>query len=244
MEKREVLGEQAQSCAARAGYYRYLSRLFYRELDDALLDELATAQAVETLDEEMDEVERAFVRGSNKMAKYVAARNADTLTQSRCDFARVFLGAGSTADDPVSPFESVYTSEDHLLMQGARDAMFRILIEAGLSIDDDFNMPEDHISFELQYQAHLLDGQAQALERGDAQAAQAAAAAAEGFFREHIENWVPRFCDAAAALAKTPFYRGLCECTAAWVALEADAYAAAALADDSADGTAMAGEVA
>lgn len=240
MEDEGMLREQAQSCAARAGYYRYLSRLLYRELDEALLEELAAAQVVEALDDGMDEIERAFVRGSNKMAKYVAARNADTLTQSRCDFARVFLGAGSTTGDPVSPFESVYTSEEHLLMQGARDAMFRILIEAGLALDDDFNMPEDHISFEFQYQAHLLDLQAKAFECGDASAAQAAADEAAGFFHAHIENWVPRFCEAAAALAKTPFYRGLCECAGAWVALEADAYAAAA----DADNAAAAGEVA
>ncbi len=226
MEDEGMLREQAQSCAARAGYYRYLSRLFYRELDEALLGELAAAQVVEALDDDMDEAERAFVRGSNKMAKYVAARNADTLTQSRCDFARVFLGAGSTSDNPVSPFESVYTSEEHLLMQGARDAMFRILVEAGLSLDDDFNMPEDHISFEFQYLAHLLDLQVQALEGDDASAAQAAADKAAGFFHAHIENWVPRFCEAAAALAKTSFYRGLCECAAAWVALEAEAYEA------------------
>lgn len=236
--------EMAQACSERAGFYRFLSRLYYKELDEQLMEQLAETFAVLPLDDEMSEAERAFARGCNKMVRYIEQRTADTLTQSRCDFARVFLGAGSTTDDPVSPFESVYTSEEHLLMQGARDAMSRILIEAGLALDDDFNMPEDHISFEFQYQAHLLDLQAKAFERGDASAAQAAANKAAGFFHAHIENWVPRFCEAAAALAKTPFYRGLCECVVAWVVLEADAYAAAADAESDADNAAAAGEVA
>lgn len=224
MQTEQDMREQAQACADRAGFYRYLSRLFYKELDEELIEAIERTQPVLPLEEGMDDVERAFARGSNKMVKYVQMRTADTMTQSRCDYARVFLGAGSTADDPVSPFESVYTSEEHLLMQGSRDAMFRILIEAGLTIDDDFNMPEDHISFEFQYLAHLLDVEAAACLSVDAAQADVAAAASEKFFRDHIANWVPQFCEAAAGLSKTPFYRGLAECTGAWVAMELACY--------------------
>ena len=224
VETTQLQNERADACAERAGFWRYLSRLFYRELDEELL-ECLRGQAVLPLSDDFDADERAFARGSNKMAKYVLAQNPDTLTQSRCDYARVFLGAGSTTDDPVSPFESVYTSEEHLLMQGARDNMFRTLIAAGLALDDDYNMPEDHISFEFQYMAHLLDAEAAACQAGDAQAADAAQEQVRAFFENHIANWVPRFCQAAAQLARTPFYRGLCECTAAWVCLEQRCYA-------------------
>lgn len=224
MQAEQDMLAQAEECAQRAGFYRYLSRLFYKEVDEDLLAAIEHTQPVLPLTEGMDEMERAFARGSNKMVKYAAQRNADTLTQSRCDYARVFLGAGSTTDDPVSPFESVYTSEDHLLMQGSRDEMFRILIEAGLTIDDDFNMPEDHVSFEFQYLAHLLDAEAAACKNGNAESIEAANEASAGFFAAHIANWVPSFCDSAEQLAKTPFYRGLAECTAAWVAMEAQYY--------------------
>lgn len=230
---------QAETCVQRAGFYRYLSRLFYRELDEGLIESIERTQPVLSLSDDMDECERAFARGSNKMVKYAACRNADTLTQSRCDYARVFLGAGSTTDDPVSPFESVYTSEEHLLMQGSRDEMFCILIEAGLALDDDFNMPEDHISFEFQYLAHLLDAEAVACESGNVERAYAAGQASENFFARHIANWVPRFCEAAGQLAKTSFYRGLAECTAAWVVMEQQCYA-----DAAADGEDVAEEVA
>ena len=225
MDETHMQRVRAEECAQRAGYYRYLSRLFYRELDEELLEQLGCGGAVLPLTEDLSDTERAFARGSNKMAKYVQARNADTLTQSKCDYARVFLGAGSTTDDPVSPFESVYTSEEHLLMQGARDDMFRTLIAEGLTLDDDYNMPEDHISFEFQYLAHLLDREQRAAAAGDVAQADAAAQQVRAFFEQHIANWVPRFCVAAEELAHTSFYRGLCECTAAWVHLEQEAYA-------------------
>lgn len=215
--------EMAQACSERAGFYRFLSRLYYKELDEQLMEQLAETFAVLPLDDEMSEAERAFARGCNKMVRYIEQRTADTLTESRCDFARVFLGAGSVTDDPVSPFESVYTSEGHLLMQGSRDEMFRILIAAGLNIENDFNMPEDHISFEFQYLAHLLDVQAQAAASEDVEEMRAAQADSREFFLAHIDDWVPRFCEAAGALAKTSFYRGLAECTAAWASMEREA---------------------
>ena len=235
MQAEQHMRGYAQACTDRAGFYRYLSRLFYKELDEELIEGIERTQPVLSLDEDMDEVERAFARGSNKMVKYVQQRNADTLTQSRCDYARVFLGAGSVTDNPVSPFESVYTSEEHLLMQGSRDAMFSILIEAGLTIDDGFNMPEDHISFEFQYLAHLLDAQAVACRSADAEQAEAAAVASETFFRDHVADWVPRFCEAAAGLSRTPFYRGLAECTGAWVAMELAGYDEASQVQDAAE---------
>lgn len=225
MDEPQTLSERAAECAQRAGYYRYLGRLFYRELDEGLLEQLGCGGVVLPLSEDMSDTERAFARGSNKMAKYISSRNADTLTQSKCDYARVFLGAGSTTDNPVSPFESVYTSEEHLLMQGARDDMFRTLIADGLTLDDDYNMPEDHISFEFQYLARLLDCEQRCAASGDAAAADAEALKARAFFENHVANWVPRFCEAAEALARTSFYRGLCECTAAWVRMEQEAYA-------------------
>lgn len=215
--------EMAQACSERAGFYRFLSRLYYKELDEQLMEQLAETFTVLPLDDEMSETERTFARGCNKMVRYIEQRTADTLTESRCDFARVFLGAGSVTDDPVSPFESVYTSEDHLLMQGSRDEMFRILIAAGLNIKDDFNMPEDHISFEFQYLAHLLDVLAQAAASEDVEETRAAQADSREFFRAHIDDWVSRFCETADALAKTSFYRGLIECTAAWVSMEREA---------------------
>ena len=203
-----------------ANYYRFLSRLFYKELDESLIQDLVRTQKTIELSDDLDESERLFALGNNKMVRFLERRTPDTLTQSRCDYARVFLGAGQTQENPVSPFESVYTSEDQLLMQGARDDVYRVFRSEHLALEDEYNMPEDHIAFELQYLSLVAQEVAQAAESQDAAQAEERFEAYLSFFENHVANWMTRFCDEAAQLAKTPFYQGLAQCTKAWVLME------------------------
>lgn len=216
--------ERSEECSERANFYRYLGRLYYKELDDELISRLAEGQSILAVSNDMDEDEQDFARGFNKMTKYVKHKTPDTLTESRCDYARVFLGAGTACKDPVSPYESVYTGEERLLMQGARDEMLVSLASEGLAIEDSFNMPEDHISFQLQYMARLLDQESESWQEGCLERAVAANEKSERFFNGHLMNWVPTFCREATAMARTSFYRGLCECTDAWMRLESRSY--------------------
>lgn len=216
--------ERSADCSERANFYRYLGRLFYKELDDKLISQLSEGQSILAVSNDMDEDEQDFARGFNKMTKYVKHKTPDTLTESRCDYARVFLGAGTACKDPVSPYESVYTGEERLLMQGARDEMLESLASEGLAIEDSFNMPEDHISFQLQYMARLLDRESESWQEGRLDEAVAASEKSERFFNSHLMNWIPTFCNEATAMARTSFYRGLCECTSAWMRLENRSY--------------------
>lgn len=220
----------AQDCRLRACYYQFLARLFYEELTDEFIDEFVATQQVLPLGGEATESERAFAQGSNRMLKYLQRKTPDTLTQTRCDFAHTFLGAGSVTKVPVSPFESVYADDGRLIMQGSRDVACALYAAEGLEVRDSYNMPEDHVSFEFQYMALLLNRQAEALESRGAEGAEADARAeayglrARNFFADHLAPWVPVFCEEAAALASTAFYRGLLQTTAAWMALEGDGY--------------------
>ena len=212
--------ERSKDCSERANFYRYLGRLYYKELDDELISQLAEGQSILAISNDMNEDEQDFARGFNKMTKYVKHKTPDTLTESRCDYARVFLGAGTVCKDPVSPYESVYTGEERLLMQEARDEMLTSLASEGLTIEDSFNMPEDHISFQFQYMARLLDQESKSWQEGRLEEAAAASEKSQRFFNDHLMNWVPTFCFEAKSIARTSFYRGLCECTDAWLRLE------------------------
>lgn len=214
----------AQDCRMRANYYQFLARLFYEELTDAFIDEFVATQAVLPLDECADENERAFAQGSNRMLKFLQRRTPDTLTQTRCDFAHTFLGAGSFTKVPISPFESVYANDGRLIMQESRDVACALYAAEGLEVQDRYNMPEDHLSFELQYLALLLNRQADALESANDRSAEAYAVRARAFFGDHLLTWVPVFCEEARPLTSTSFYSGLLQTTAAWMALEAAAY--------------------
>lgn len=219
----EGLFAQAQECRLRANYYRLLARFLYEELTDKLIEEYVETQQVLSLDQFESPAERLLARGSNLMLKYLQRRTPDTLTQTRCDYARVFLGAGSVTKMPVSPFESVYANEGRLVMQGARDAACALYAAEGLQIEDHYNMPEDHLSFELQYMALLLDRQAAAAD-SDLKQADRYEKLAATFLENHLAPWVPLFCEEAQALAQTAFYRGLLQATRAWIDLECARY--------------------
>lgn len=215
---------QAAACVERANYYRFLARLLYEELNDELIAELAEGLEVVKLPQDENDIERNLAIGMNKMAKYAQRATKDTKTESKCDYARVFLGAGQVKKMAVSPYESVYTSPDRLLMQDARDDVFNLYREEHIAISDGYNMPEDHIAFLFQFAAHLLTKQADALDAGDAVRAEAYEAKATSFVSKHLADWVTRFCDEAAPSAKTAFYQGLLQCVDAWVRLECRLY--------------------
>ena len=216
--------DDAGACRQRANFYRFLGRLLYEELTDELIKELADSLTVVPLDSNMSETERTMAIGMNKMTKYVKHANADTKTESKCDYARIFLGAGSVSKMPVSPYESVYTSPDRLLMQDSRDELCKLYRTEGLAINDSYNMPEDHIAFEFQLMAHLLDKEAKALSASNESESQQAGKATAGFVEQHIANWVTRFCEEAMPKARTSFYQGVLQCIDAWTRLECKLY--------------------
>lgn len=198
--------------------------MLYEELTEELIEELANSLTVTPLDDSMSETERALAIGMNKMAKYVKRANADTKTESKCDYARIFLGAGSVSKMPVSPYESVYTSPDRLLMQDSRDELCKLYRAESLAINDSYNMPEDHIAFEFQLMAHLLDKEAEALSADNEDKSLQTGKATSGFMEQHIANWVTRFCKEAMPKARTSFYQGVLQCIDAWTRLECELY--------------------
>lgn len=214
----------ASACTERANYYRFLARLLYEELTTELIDELAQGLSILPLPEEEESTDRALAIGMNKMAKYAQRANKDTITESKCDYARIFLGAGQVKKLAVSPYESVYTSPDRLLMQDARDAVFKLYRAESIAIADSYNMPEDHIAFLFQFAGHLLDKQAEGILANDAKADERYEKLAREFVADHLADWVTRFCDEAMPSAKTSFYQGLLQCVRAWVVLECELY--------------------
>lgn len=247
-EETALAAEMAFWCADRANCYRFLARLHYEELTGALMEEIAQRGAPEAPADGSDG-ERDFAQGLRKMALFCERTDDDALTQSRCDFAYVLLGAGQPHDEPVAPYESVYAAEGRLVMQAPRDEMCAALAAEHLAVADNYRMPEDHLTFQFQYEALLLDAMACALDSlaGSASAdeaaqireqVRAAQEKARAFYENHLANWVPQFCREARALARTAFYRGLGLATGAWMALEGESFAEAAalLADDETDG--------
>ena len=132
----------------------------------------------------------------------------------------MFLGAGSYDRILAPPYESVFTSEERILMQDARDGAVTYYRRGGLDLPADNTTPEDHLGFELQFAAALADCANEALDGDDGAALADAVSLARSFFVHHQQNWLPALCEAVDEFAKTDFYRGVAQMTRGYVESE------------------------
>lgn len=207
--------ELAQLCDERAATYELLARLYRSEVDQTLLDQLLdTSYPVSSGNEHMDE-------GYYQIAKYLSNTWVDTLTKLSVDYTHTFLGSGIDSYSAAYPFESVYTSEKRLLMQGARDEVLAIYRSCGLEKSESWTVGEDHIAVELEFMRVLANRAAAALRAGDEDRAFTQLNTQNNFMIVHIANWVPVFLDEARRFADTLFYQGVANLTEGF--LEEDA---------------------
>ena len=129
------------------------------------------------------------------------------------DFARTFLGSGVLNPNAAFPYESVYTSKHALVMQEARDEVLAIYRSQGLTKDESWRDPEDHISLQLQFESLLCRRIAQAMQDGDDERACELVRTQHGFLVHHMLDWVPRFCTDVPRYAKNDFYAAFAQLT-------------------------------
>jgi TorA maturation chaperone TorD len=189
-----------EDLSARRDVYALLARLFGREVDGELLGALREGGVL--AGEDYDNGALSLMRG------YLAGEGASVLDLAR-DYAKTFCGAGSTKMDAAYPFESVYTSENHMLMQEARDGALAWYHRFGLGKNESWHDCEDHLGLELEFMAYLVGSCLEAAEAHDDVRAAELMAAQRDFAREHLANWLPEFARDADRKARTDFYRGL-----------------------------------
>ena len=195
--------EIADAMESRAATYGLLARLFRREVDQPLLDDLKTMHfPLNTGNRSVDE-------GYRLMAGYLSTTWENTLTELAADYLRAFLGHGIDGHSAAYPYESVYTSERRLLMQDARGEILALFRANGLEKDPSFKDAEDHIALELEFMQLMALRCAEALRAGNDEEALALVRSQATFMEDHLMNWAPLFTMEMLKFAKTDFYRGL-----------------------------------
>ncbi len=201
----------------RMEVYALLARLFGREVDDELLETLRGSAVIEADDGD-------WHGALGMMRGYLASPEASTLDLAR-DYAKAFCGAGSTKKNSAYPFESVYTSENGMLMQEARDEVLAWYREFGLGKSKTWYDCEDHLALELEFMGYLIGRAVEAKGKGDEAEVRRLMAAQRDFSREHLANWVPSFARDADHKASTDFYRGLARFASQYIKRDAAALA-------------------
>lgn len=183
----------------RAYAFRFLARAYQTAPDKAFIDSMLSV----TESNEDESPLAAFYRQA------ASADKEQLRIDLAADYNRLFLGMSA---NPVSPYESVYTSEERMLMQEARDDVARIYRELGLTTPETFNLPEDHISLELELVAILSERIAEALTAGDTETADKLLELTRDFETNHLA-WIGEFCDNVNKQATTELYRCIADMT-------------------------------
>ena len=206
-EEQMSLDELADAFESRAETYGFLSHLYNNEVDEAFMAELLDMNyPVHTGNELMDE-------GYYHLAKYLSNEWVEPLTKLGVDYSATFLGNGVDTYSAAYPFESVYTSEKRLLMQGARDEVLAIYRSQNLDKASAWKTGEDHISVEFEFMRIMIARTIRALRAGNQDKAMHLIATQQNFLEDHIRTWVPVFTADVRRFSKTLFYQGLAELT-------------------------------
>jgi len=196
-----IAAQLAEDTEQRRLMYLILSRLYFMEVTAEQLDQMR-------LEEHSFE---GYLEGFQELLQ---KNDTETLRRElAADFAALFLGLSA---HPVAPYESVYTSEEKLLMQDARDAVVREYQSESLlpsKIQGADSVPEDHISFELEYMAALCQKPCSCSQSDGTCGGAYILKKQLNFLEEHLLKWVPKLCDDVFQRARTSFYQSVAAMT-------------------------------
>ncbi len=197
--------EFAEYLQASEQTYRFLSQMLFRELNEEAI------AALKAQDWPRETGNATLDRGYALARRFFNFASSDIRTQLAVEYARVFLAAGVFGSGKLTavPYESVFTSEEHLMMQASRDDVVRRFLADGFKVNPDLHEPEDHLSFELEYVSHMSGKAAEALEAGDFEVLAANVDRQLEFIDAHLLNWVGDLYETAREYAKTTFYTGM-----------------------------------
>lgn len=219
-ERDELISQLIEVNAGRAAYYRMLAELFFRELTQQQVDHLAGMDFAGMAGDNA-----LIAEGYEDMHRYLRHANSGTRQALACDYAHTFLAAGNYETFAATPFESVFTSELGLMMQEARDGVYKMYCEQHIQPQADLHVPEDHVSFEFEFLATVIERTNVALLASDFDRARDLAQTVSDFHAQHQLNWVDDLCDAVLDVAEARFYRGVSKVTRGFVHMETDVIA-------------------
>lgn len=205
--------ELSELFADREAFYRLMSSLFFKEVSEELIGTL------EGLPAPVDDGS-LFAQGWRELKFYLARKGPDARTDLAVDYARAFLAAGVLEGTAACPFESIYTGEEPLIMQEARDDVRALFISQGVNVDEALHLPEDHLSFELEFLAIMSDRAVEACAQEDEATLVQNITLQHTFLRDHILNWLPLLEENLIAVARQKFYPAVLRITEGYAQLD------------------------
>lgn len=193
----------------REMFYLFLSRSFSREVDKAFLQSVFEIST--SLQDSFRDVEESnLIQGRElveSFCKEIREANEEVVLGDLArHYAFLFLGVGS---ENVALCESAYRNERGLLFQNAYFDILEKYREVGLGKREDFPEPEDHLSLELAYMAHLSRWSISSIETGKKEELEKYHQYQRNFLKGHLLPWIPLFARGLSEISPSTFYKAI-----------------------------------
>lgn len=192
--------------------FNLLSRIFYQEPDrdwiGSIIDQEVFGEAPFAASQR--EVQAGLALLQSWVKENEGGLTDEVFDQMRSDFTRLFLGPGKLA---AAPWESVYSSEERLTFQEATLQVRTWYRRFGVENEKLYSEPDDHISLELSFLAHLALQAVMAYDNNDEPMAMTYQDAQGSFFSEHPLQWAGKWCSLVENESRSDFYKGAAQLT-------------------------------
>jgi TorA maturation chaperone TorD len=199
----------------RSGVYGFLAEVFRAEPSPSLLRELRSATYKLALEAAGVKLDSGFYDGPEKQV----------LDDLAVEYTQLFIGPGRH----TPPFASVYLDgEGASLWEPSTGRVRNFIEETGFAFSENYSLPPDHLSVELEFMQRITAREARGDEEEDDRAVDNCRAIEEEFLDGHLGLWAPLFCRKVTERARLPFYREMAELTRTFIASEVQALGGAA----------------
>jgi len=210
--------------AGHRDFYGLLSRLYFAPLGQEEIDRLASAPLAPEEDSAGmgagEDLAAALLAEGLRLMQTTLALESDTLRRDlNVDYTAAFYGISQYGKQVATPYESVFKGERRELYGSKRTEVFNAVKRNRLRLKEGVDLPEDHLSFELQYLAVLCERAAEQLTGGDREGALRDVRQQRAFIQEHVLSWIDDLADVANNLLELDFYRGVLMATKGFLTL-------------------------
>lgn len=187
--------------------YDLLRRIFLWEFPLAIFDLLVTTSKTA-------EGEQSFSPAEQPLFNYLKSiSNGDIPTvykEIQIEYARLFVGPYHL---PTPPFESVYRTPAHLMMQEITIDVRTAYSKNGFQVVKMNQEPDDHIGLEFEF-VYAMSGKAlEAFQKMNLEKLAEFVSEQDEFCQDHLFKWVPEFCHDLKNSTKLEFWRAVAEFT-------------------------------
>ena len=216
---REELSEVAR---ARSKVYGFLAAVYLHTPTEDFITTIKSGSIINSLREFMppEEPSEDFKKAVEALNQFHSESDQTTspklLEKLLIDHTRLLRGVREEYSPPP-PYGSVYLEKmlSGLTTRQVADAYRK----AGLTLSKDAAESPDYIGVELDFMRALCEDESKEWAKDDGLATERLRTEIS-FLHDHIQKWIPQFCDNMVAWSRTSLYQALAYLTKGWIILE------------------------